>query len=66
MRASDQCAGAWSIMTGIAANHSMENDCVIRVDDLMPGLLLPEYPVMPSADEPLPIREQPDPTKQQN
>ena len=66
MRASDQRAGAWSIMTGISANHSMANDCVVQVDDLMPGLLLPEYPVMPSPDDPLPIPEQPDPTKQHN
>ncbi len=58
MRASDQRAGAWSIMTGIAANHSMANDSVVRIDDLLPGLLLPEYPEMPSIDAPLPIPEE--------
>ena len=63
MRASDQRAGAWSIMTGIAANHSMANDCVIRIDDIMPGLLLPEYPAMPTNAEPLPIIKQPEPSE---
>lgn len=62
LRASDQRAGAWSIMTGIAANHSMATGQSVQIDDLVPGIELPDYPVMPSANEPLPIPEKlPDP-----
>ncbi len=64
MRASDQRAGAWSIMTGIAANHSIDEQRQIKIDDLVPGLAEPDYPLMPSADEPLPLPEQlPNPTQ---
>lgn len=63
LRASDERAGAWSIMTGIAANHSMVEDRPIKIDDLVPGLAEPDYPAMPSNKEALPIPEQPDPAK---
>jgi len=63
MRASDQRAGAWSIMTGVAANHSMADDQLIRIDDLISGIAEPDYPAMPSDDEPLAIPTQPDPSK---
>lgn len=63
MRSSDQRAGAWSIMTGVAANHSMAEDRSIKIDDLVPGLAEPDYPAMPSNKEPLPIPEQPDPAR---
>ena len=63
MRASDQRAGAWSIMTGVAANRSMVEDQVVRISDLLPGIGEPDYPAMPSANEPIPLPEtQPDPT----
>ena len=58
LRASDQRAGAWSIMTGIAANRSMLENKPIRVEDLLPGLELPEYPPMPCADNTLPLPSQ--------
>ncbi len=63
LRASDQRAGAWSIMTGVAANHSMAEERTIRVDDLVKGIAEPDYPPMPTGSEPLPIPEQPDPSK---
>lgn len=52
-RAADQRGGAWSILTGIAANRSIESGRPIRVDDLVHGLEEPDYPPMPSAGEPL-------------
>ena len=55
LRAADQRAGAWSILTGIAANHSMKKGKAIRVRDLVKGLELPDYPPMPTGDEPLPM-----------
>lgn len=53
LRASDQRAGAWSILTGIAANHSMRKGKAIRVRDLVKNLELPDYPPMPTGREPL-------------
>lgn len=56
MRAADQRAGTWSILTGIAANDSMlENRCV-RIDELLDEVALPDYPPMPTAHDPLPLR----------
>lgn len=52
-RAADQRSGAWSILTGIAANHSMRENRPIQIDELVPNLAFPDYPPMPSADEPL-------------
>lgn len=40
-RAADHRAGAWSVLTGIAANESMRSGERIRVDDLVSGLSLP-------------------------
>jgi len=42
-RAADQRAGAWSIMTGIAANHSMAEGRPVRIDELLPGMEMPDY-----------------------
>jgi predicted dehydrogenase len=53
LRAADQRAGAWSILTGVAANRSMERGQPVRVDDLVRGLEEPDYPPMPSPVEPL-------------
>ncbi len=41
--AADQRSGAWSILTGIAANESIAQGGPIRVDDLVPGLAMPDY-----------------------
>ena len=59
LRAADQRAGAWSIMTGIAANHSIATGQAIQIDDLLPGLVSPDYPSMPSDKEALPIPDKP-------
>ena len=53
LRASDQRSGAWSILTGIAANHSMAEGRPILVDELVPDIGMPDYPAMPSEAEPL-------------
>jgi predicted dehydrogenase len=53
LRAADQRAGAWSILTGVAANRSMESGQAVRIDDLVHDLGEPDYPPMPSATEPL-------------
>ncbi len=57
MRAADQRAGAYSILTGVAANRSMETNALVRVDDLVQNIGLPDYPAMPTPDEPLPMQK---------
>ena len=59
-RAADHRAGAWSILTGIAANRSMATGQPVQVSDLIHGLDEPDYMPMPSATEaidPLPLRQ---------
>ncbi|MFN2153425.1 MAG: Gfo/Idh/MocA family oxidoreductase [Anaerolineales bacterium] len=53
LRAADQRSGAYSILTGIAANQSIKSGTPIRVDSLVQGLALPDYPLMPSPEEPI-------------
>ena len=53
MRTADHRSGAYSIMTGIAGNHSIEACRPIRIDSLVKGLELPDYPLMPSPKEPI-------------
>ncbi len=53
LRAADERAGAWSILTGIAANVSLAERRFVRVEELAPGLALPDYPPMPAEDGPL-------------
>ena len=57
MRAADQRAGAYSILTGVAANLSMATNTQIRIDDLVQNIGLPDYPPMPTANEPLSFDE---------
>ncbi len=47
MRAADHRSGAYSILTGIAANRSIQTGQLIRISDLITGLELPDYPPMP-------------------
>ena len=54
-RAADQRSGAWSILTGIAANKSMSTGQLITIEDLVQNIGMPDYPDMPTGDEPLPI-----------
>jgi hypothetical protein len=60
MRAADHRAGAWSILTGVAANRSMATSQPVRVTDLIRGLAEPDYMPMPNATEaidPMPLRQ---------
>ena len=57
LRAADERSGAWSILTGVAANHSMREGRPIRVDELVPDIGMPDYPPMPSSQEPLQMPE---------
>ena len=47
-RAADQRSGAYSILTGIAANKSMKSGQAVRIKDLVKGLRMPDYPRMPT------------------
>jgi len=53
LRAADYRSGAWSILTGVAANRSMESGGPIHIKDIIKNLDEPDYPPMPSSDEPL-------------
>ncbi len=55
MRAADYRSGAWSIMTGIAANHSIVSGQPTQIDHLIHDLEEPDYPPMPTETEPLPL-----------
>ncbi|MFW5870835.1 MAG: Gfo/Idh/MocA family protein [Candidatus Sumerlaeota bacterium] len=57
-RAADQRSGAWSILTGVAANHSMASGKAIEIDDLVTDIGMPDYPDMPSGDEPLSMEKE--------
>ena len=46
-RAADHRSGAWSIITGIAANKCFKTKQLIDVDELIPDLEEPDYPEMP-------------------
>lgn len=61
MRAADQRAGAWSIITGIAANQSISTGLPVKISDLTEGWESPEFPAMPNGSEPLPM-----PAKEEN
>ncbi len=58
-RAADHRAGAWSILIGVAANHSMRTGRPIRIGDLVPGLEWPDFPPMPAGREALPMPSRP-------
>jgi predicted dehydrogenase len=47
-RAADQRSGAYSILTGIAGNRSLLTGSPVRIDDLVRGIGLPDYPAMPT------------------
>jgi hypothetical protein len=55
LRASDQRGGAYSILTGIAANHSFVSGESVEIAKLVPGIPLPDYPPMPGPGEPVPM-----------
>lgn len=55
LRAADQRGGAWSILTGIAANKSIVTGRSVKIAELVANLSLPEYPQMPTRSDPLPM-----------
>ncbi|MBN1155705.1 Gfo/Idh/MocA family oxidoreductase [candidate division KSB1 bacterium] len=55
MRAADYRAGAYSILTGIAANRCFVTGQPVRIDELVHDLKYPDYPDMPSRTAPLPM-----------
>jgi predicted dehydrogenase len=55
LRKADQRGGAYSILTGVAANVSMATGKRVVIGDLVKGLERPDYPPMPSRDEPIPL-----------
>jgi predicted dehydrogenase len=55
LRAADQRAGAYSSLTGIAANRCFATGETVRITDLIQNLGRPEYPAMPSRTEALPM-----------
>ena len=59
LRAADQRSGAYSILTGIAANLSMATGHQIYVADLVQGIGEPDYPAMPSPGDPIPLAKAP-------
>jgi hypothetical protein len=44
LRAANQRSGAYSILTGIAGNRSIATGQVVKVEDLVQGIGMPEYP----------------------
>lgn len=55
LRTSDHRGGAASILTGIAANHAFVTGKTVEVASLIPGLLAPDYPIMPTHTDPVPM-----------
>ncbi len=55
LRAADQRSGAYSILTGIAANHSFLSGKTVAIADLVPKIAMPDYPPMPAHDAPVPM-----------
>jgi len=57
LRAADQRSGAYSILTGVAANLSIANGQLITISDLVQNIDYPNYPGMPSRTGSLPMPE---------
>ncbi len=55
LRAADQRGGAYSILTGVAANQSIASGQPVQVADLVQGMGYPDYPAMPDRDDLLPM-----------
>ncbi|MBT5187385.1 MAG: gfo/Idh/MocA family oxidoreductase, partial [Kordiimonadaceae bacterium] len=55
LTAADYRGGAYSILTGIAANESMKTGQVIKVADLVKDIGYPDYSAQPSRTGPLPM-----------
>jgi len=59
LRAADQRGGAYSILTGVAANISIASGNAVQIDDLVQDIGCPDYPDMPGRDEPIALSEKP-------
>ncbi len=57
LRAADQRAGAYSILTGVAANLAISTGKPVQITDLVHDLGYPDYPDMPSRTAPVPMPE---------
>jgi hypothetical protein len=57
LRAADQRSGAYSILTGAAANICFNTHQEVKIDDLVKGIGYPDYPTMPSKTEILTMPE---------
>jgi predicted dehydrogenase len=53
LRAADQRAGAYSILTGIAANHAIESGQAVAIGSLCRHIGEPDFTPMPQPDAPL-------------
>jgi predicted dehydrogenase len=65
LRAADQRAGAYSILTGIAANRAIQSGQPVVIDSLCHEIGMPDFTAMPGPDMPLAWRYRfdPDPDK---
>jgi hypothetical protein len=57
LRASNEHAGAASILVGVAANECFKTGQPVKIADLVTGLQTPKYAPMPSRTGPLPMPE---------
>ena len=55
LRASDERAGAWSMLVGAAANRCFETGQPVKVEGLVSGLTRPEMAPMPTRQQPVPM-----------
>jgi len=55
LRASNEHAGAYACLVGIAANRCLETGQPVAIADLVKGLKRPGTPSMPTHDQPLPM-----------
>jgi hypothetical protein len=59
-RAADQRAGAYSMLTGAAANVSFNTHAEVKIADLVHDIGYPDYPNMPSKTEAVPMPPKPE------
>ena len=55
LRCADQRAGAYSLLTGVAANYSMTTGKEVRIADLVPDIGMPDYTPMPAHTAAVPM-----------
>lgn len=55
LRTADHIAGAYSILTGVAANNSIASGQEIKVEELVKNIGKPVYPPMPNSIDPVPM-----------